>query len=194
MIRGLSHCDTRVVSQGDKNITENITENIQRYAPTPRGDKFPEPSSPSEAPTQTSPQAEPPTPGDTPPKAKDEGAGGVGQITDSKNTGDEEGKTAERLKPLTEAEHWAKVERFFAEFWEAYPRQQGKADARAMFKRLFPPGRNVEFYDARLREIRERIEPFLENAEELTRRGERRFIPGPTKWLQREFGDGGAAD
>ena len=194
-IRGLSHCDTGVVSQGDKNITKNITENIKEYPPS-QADQIP----PSEAPTQTSPPAEPPTPWDTPspqteaptPEGippKDEGAGGVSKITDSRNADNGEGETAERAKATTEAEHWAEVDAYFSQFWDGYPRKEGKADARAMFRKLFPPGKDPESYFARLREINERMGPFLDRAEELKRCGDQKFIPKPANWLKREFGD-----
>ena len=163
------------------------------------GGKPPLPPS-SEAPTQTPPHAEAPTPWDTPspqteaptPEGippKDEGAGGVSKITDSRNADNGEGETAEGAKATTEAEHWAEVERHFTEFWGIYPRQEGKADARAMFRKLFPPGKDPESYFARLREIDERMGPFLDNAEELVQCGDQKFIPKPANWLKREFGD-----
>lgn len=158
----------------------------KEYSPSPGG-KPPEPPSSSEAPTQTSPPAEPPTPEGIPPK--DEGAGGVSKITDSRNADNGEGETAEGAKATTEAEHWAEVERHFTEFWGIYPRQEGKADARAMFRKLFPPGRSQELHLARFREIEERMGPFLDRAEELKRCGDQKFISKPANWLKREFGD-----
>lgn len=170
----------------------------KEYSPS-LGGKPPLPPS-SEAPTQTPPHAEAPTPWDTPspqteaptPEGippKDEGAGGVSKITDSRNADNGEGETAEGAKATTEAEHWAEVERHFTEFWGIYPRQEGKADARAMFRKLFPPGKDPESYFARLREIDERMGPFLDNAEELVQCGDQKFIPKPANWLKREFGD-----
>lgn len=157
----------------------------KEYSPSPGG-KPPLPPS-SEAPTQTPPHAEAPTPEGIPPK--DEGAGGVSKITDSRNADNGEGETAEGAKATTEAEHWAEVDAYFSQFWDGYPRKEGKADARAAFRKLFPPGKDPESYFARLREIDERMGPFLDNAEELKRCGEQKFIPGPAKWLNREFGD-----
>lgn len=171
----------------------------KEYPPFPGG-KPPEPPSSSEAPTQTSPPAEPPTPWDTPspqteaptPEGippKDEGASGVSKITDSRNADNGEGETAEGAKATTEAEHWAEVDAYFSRFWDGYPRKEGKADARAMFRKLFPPGKDPESYFARLREIDERMGPFLDRAEELKRCGDQKFIPKPANWLKREFGD-----
>lgn len=171
----------------------------KEYPPFPGG-KPPEPPSSSEAPTQTSPPAEPPTPWDTPspqteaptPEGippKDEGASWVSKITDSRNADNGEGETAEGAKATTEAEHWAEVDAYFSRFWDGYPRKEGKADARAMFRKLFPPGKDPESYFARLREIDERMGPFLDRAEELKRCGDQKFIPKPANWLKREFGD-----
>ena len=195
MIPGLSHCDTGVVSQGDKNITKNITENIKEYPPSQADQIFPskaptQPLPPAESSTPwdtPSPQTEAPTPEDIPPK--DEGAGSVSKITDSKTTDVIEGEIAEGSEAAKEAKHWEEVERHFAEFWGAYPRKEGKAYAGAVFKKLFPLGKKTEFYDGRLHEIREHMGPFLDNAEEMERRGEQRFIPKPENWLKREFGD-----
>ena len=171
----------------------------KEYPPFPGG-KPPEPPSPSEAPTQTSPPAEPPTPWDTPspqtetptPEGippKDEGASGVSKITDSRNADNGEGETAGGAKAATEAKHWAEVDAYFSQFWDGYPRKEGKADARAMFRKLFPPGKDPESYFARLREINERMGPFLDRAEELKRCGDGKFIQKPANWLKREFGD-----
>ena len=120
---------------------------------------------------------------------KDKGAGGVSKITDGRNAGNGEGKTAGYLNSLTEAEHWAEVDAYFSRFWDGYPRKEGKADARAAFRKLFPPGRDPESYFACLREIDERAGPFLDRAEELKRCGDQKFIPKPANWLKREFGD-----
>lgn len=111
------------------------------------------------------------------------------KITDSRNADNGEGETAEGAKATTEAEHWAEVDAYFSQFWDGYPRKEGKADARAMFRKLFPPGRAPELYFARLREIEERMGPFLDRAEELKQCGDQKFIPKPANWLKREFGD-----
>ena len=127
VIRGLSHCDTGVVSQGDKNITENIKEYPPSQADQP---------SPSKAPTQTLPPAESSTPWDTPspqteaptPEGippKDEGAGVVSKTTDGETTDVRESEIAEGSEAAKEAKHWEEVERHFTGFWGTYPRKEG---------------------------------------------------------------------
>lgn len=101
----------------------------------------------------------------------------------------EGGEIAEGSEAAKEAKHWEEVERHFTGFWGTYPRKEGEAEARAAFRKLFPPGEDKEFYLERLRKIENRIEPFLDNAEELVRCGDRKFIPKPENWLKREFGD-----
>ena len=84
------------------------------------------------------------------------------------------------------AEHTARVEKYFNELWDSYPRKNARGKAKKAFMALFPAELPPERITQRLAAMSKQFAIFEQEAEKLIDRGDERYIPYLHNWLVRE--------